>query len=138
MAAMDETFLHTTDHETIRAWIEDNDAFPVEITSDEGVRVIELVFGEPVAIEGVTKLLWEEFFDRFDTEGYVFEYLEEIVPGEEATAYNFLTASEAAEKYNNETELPDPSDLAKENLDNEFSEDTVDSDETLGEDLDSI
>jgi hypothetical protein len=118
----DPVFLKTTDHGVIRAWIEEHDGTPIEKETSDGERIIDLAFGDE-ASSGISKLSWEEFLDHLDINQLVFTYTDDLAAEEIALAYRILTKEEAAEMFNDETELPDPSDLAEENLDNEYVED---------------
>lgn len=116
---MDEIFNRTVDHDIIRDWIEERNGTPVTILGADDEEVIDIAFGPQTPdFEAIT---WEEFFERFDQSGLVFQYTDETIPGEEKQGYNFVSADESTD-LDDETELPEVNGLADENLNNDFGE----------------
>lgn len=79
--------VRTTEHDQIRAWVEDRDGHPVEI-QDAADDEITVEFGE--VDEAVHMPLdWPAFFERFDRQGYVFAY-QESPDGDPGDAWAFF------------------------------------------------
>jgi hypothetical protein len=109
-------FQRTTDHDEIRAWIEEHRGTPVVIAGEDG-EVLDFAFGD---LTGFDTLTWEEFFDRFDAEGLAFRYSSgEVIPGEEQLSYNFVPEDAPSDTHEDPTELVEENELAEENLDPE-------------------
>lgn len=108
-------FLRTKDHDVIRAWIEENDGYPVAYISggEEGIELIEIAFTEQVPA-GFEPISWEDFFSFFDDAELTFQYCEEVVPGEEEFGYNFVSLKNPPED-GDETFLPEENEMAEEN-----------------------
>lgn len=113
-------FQRTTDHEAIRAWVEEHRGTPVTVPGTEGAQVLDFAFGD---LTGFDTLTWEEFFDRFDAEGWTFRYSDEVIPGEEQLSYSFIPEDAPSDSLENETELVDDNELAEENVDPETGDD---------------
>jgi hypothetical protein len=65
----------TTDHEAIRAWVEDRDGRPTAVrTGDEG-GILRIDFGD--AEEALEPIEWDEFFRIFDDNNLAFLHQEE-------------------------------------------------------------
>jgi len=69
----------TTDHSTIRRWIESHGGHPAVVSGAPGEETGALRVDIPgyVEQEFLAPLTWEEFFRRFDAKGLAFVYEEE-------------------------------------------------------------
>lgn len=73
----------TTDHETIRKWVEDRDGKPARIKStgdkdNSGVLRIDFPGGGGEELETIS---WDKFFDQFEKNNLSFLYQEETRDG---------------------------------------------------------
>jgi hypothetical protein len=75
----------TTDHDTIREWVERRAGVPASADDDEdGALAID--FGE----ESLEHISWEEWFRRFDEQNLCFLYQEEKATGDESTFFKLI------------------------------------------------
>ncbi len=76
----------TTDHETIRNWVEERDGQParVEGTEDEGggVGLLRIDFPDEGDDESLEPIPWDEFFEEFEDSDLAMVYQEETSEGE--------------------------------------------------------
>lgn len=90
----------TTDHDTIRQWVEERDGQPAHVkgtgSGDEpGVLRINFPgYGDDESLEEVS---WEAFFDKFDKEDLVFLYQEELESGDMSRFFKFVSEETAEE-----------------------------------------
>ncbi len=71
----------TTDHDTIRKWVEDRGGWPacVKGTGGEGDPGLLRIDFPGYSGEGkLEKISWEEFFEKFDENDLVFLYQDEL------------------------------------------------------------
>ena len=68
----------TTNHKTIREWMEDRGGHPAKVkgTDDKHGGLLRVDFGRPE--ENLERIEWEEFFETFDANKLAFLYQEEI------------------------------------------------------------
>lgn len=80
----------TTDHEKIRAWVEDRLGRPsvVESTWDGTNGLLRIDFGE--GDETLAEISWDDFFRIFDDSGVEFLYQEETVDGMTSNFFKFV------------------------------------------------
>ena len=73
----------TTDHETIRNWVEERGGRPahVEGTDNGGEGVLRIDFTDDDSLEDVS---WDEFFEAFEENGLALVYQDETNEGEES------------------------------------------------------
>jgi hypothetical protein len=75
----------TTDHDTIRKWVEARDGRPAAVAqTHEGdeVGVIRIAFaGKGDKPEGLEEITWEEFFEKFEEKKLAFLYQEKTKDG---------------------------------------------------------
>ena len=77
----------TTDHDEIKHWCESRGGHPA--TVDDGtdeVSVLRIDFGEPD--EGLRRIEWEEFFEKFDEKKLAFLHQDTTEGGEEESRFN--------------------------------------------------
>lgn len=70
----------TTDHSTIRTWVEDRDGFPARVAdtgkaTDKADGVLRIDFAEPT--EGLERIDWDDFFRAFEENKLAFLYQDE-------------------------------------------------------------
>lgn len=76
----------TTDHSTIKNWVEERDGHPAAIEStsskeDVGMIRIEFPKGDSDSLE---KISWDDFFEKFEESNLAFLYQEETSDGEKS------------------------------------------------------
>lgn len=74
----------TTDHDTIKSWVEERDGHPATVSStkdgdEPGMVRIEFPKGDSDSLE---KISWEDFFEKFEESKLAFLYQEETSDGE--------------------------------------------------------
>lgn len=65
----------TTDHKTIRTWVEDRDGRPAVVRTSGKGGILRIDFGEPE--ESLEPIEWGEFFQIFDDNNLAFLHQEE-------------------------------------------------------------
>ena len=81
----------TTDHDTIRKWIEDRGGVPTVVKGtedDEGEGILRIDFVE--RDEKLEEISWDEFFDTFEDRGLAFLYQDETKDGKESRFFKFV------------------------------------------------
>lgn len=80
----------TTDHDTIRQWVEERQGRPavVESTWDGNSGLLRIDFGEED--ESLAELSWDDFFRIFDESDIEFLYQEETANGETSRFFKFV------------------------------------------------
>jgi hypothetical protein len=82
----------TTDHETIRRWVEERGGRPAR-TGPEGrtgaVGALHIDFPSSVPGRPVQSISWEEFFADFDGQGLEFLYTDEPTAGGPSRVWRF-------------------------------------------------
>lgn len=81
----------TTDHDTIRKWIEDRGGVPTVVKGtedDEGEGILRIDFAE--RDEKLEEISWDEFFDTFEDRGLAFLYQDETKDGKECRFFKFV------------------------------------------------
>lgn len=85
----------TQDHDEIRRWAEKRGARPAAVSStetDDQTGIIRLEFpGSPNANDSaLEEISWDEWFDKFDSNGLEFTYQEKTANGQRSN-FNKLT-----------------------------------------------
>jgi hypothetical protein len=83
----------TTDHETIRHWVEERDGGPATVrrTSRRGdPGILRIDFPGYLGEETLEPISWDEFFVKFDESGLAFLYQEETANGGTSRFSKFL------------------------------------------------
>jgi hypothetical protein len=79
----------TTDHETIRQWVEDRNGKPANVPGtakgDEDVGLVRIDFAEDGDDKSLEEISWEEFFEKFEEKQLAFLYQEQKANGEPST-----------------------------------------------------
>ncbi len=83
----------TTDHDTIRKWVEERGGRPAGVRGtgggdDPGVLRINFPGG---AEESLEEISWEEFFEKFEENELAFLYQDEKASGEPSTFFKFVS-----------------------------------------------
>jgi hypothetical protein len=83
----------TTDHDTIRKWIESRKGHPAVVratqSDEEGNSgLLRVDFGEPEA--SLEEIAWDDFFDTFDTNELAFLYQDKTASGEPSRFHKFV------------------------------------------------
>lgn len=73
----------TTDHETIKNWVEERDGRPARVEGAEngGEGVLRVDFTDDESLEPIS---WDDFFDAFEENDLALVYQEETDEGEES------------------------------------------------------
>ena len=82
----------TTDHDTIRQWIEQRGGTPSVVTGtqdDEGEGILRVDFQEPDA--NLEEIDWDEFFDTFEDRKLAFLYQVKTADGQESRFFKFVS-----------------------------------------------
>ncbi len=89
----------TTDHETIRRWVEERGGWPAEVTSTargtDDTGIIRIDFPGYAGEGTLNRIDWEEWFQKFDQSGLAFVY-QDTTAGGERSNFNKLVARETA------------------------------------------
>lgn len=75
----------TTDHDTIRQWVEQRDGMPATVTDTkqgEEAGLLRVDFPGYSGEETLEEISWDEFFEKFDQEELEFLYQDETDAGE--------------------------------------------------------
>lgn len=102
----------TTDHDTIRAWVDERGGFPVAVR-EASEEIVDLAFSPP--LDDYERIPWSEFFDLFDSLNLVFQFDPEAGPDEAADAWSFASRELADVDGDDETDFVEDNELAEEN-----------------------
>lgn len=83
----------TTDHETIRRWVEERGGRPATVKgTEEGdeAGVLRIDFPGYGDDEKLQPISWEEFFQKFEEKQLAFLYQEETSEGKESRFFKFI------------------------------------------------
>jgi hypothetical protein len=79
----------TTDHETIRQWVEERNGKPASVAGtskgDEDPGLVRIDFAADGDDEGLEEISWDEFFEKFEEKQLAFLYQEQKANGEPST-----------------------------------------------------
>jgi|AntDeeMetagen285_2_1112576.scaffolds.fasta_scaffold00026_34 hypothetical protein len=94
----------TTDHETIREWVENRGGTPAQVTGQtvDAARSLYIV-EEGEAMEGLESTSWDEFFETFEAEELAFVYQDRDVGETDEWLYDLIDREEVAERASLET-----------------------------------
>ena len=76
----------TTDHDEIKHWVESRDGHPATVDDGDDVSVLRIDFGEEN--DGLRRIEWEEFFEKFEEAGLAFLHQDTTDGGEEESRFN--------------------------------------------------
>lgn len=86
----------TTDHDKIRRWAEERGGHPATVTATakkEEPGVLRFDFDPPD--EGLEKVSWDEFFDKFDKEHLALLYQDKTDDGKVSRFHKFVDRGSA-------------------------------------------
>lgn len=90
----------TTDHETIRAWVEERGGWPAEVEATAGregeTGIIRIDFPGYAGQGTLRRVSWDEWFRKFDETNLAFVYEDATAAGQRSS-FNKLVARETAE-----------------------------------------
>lgn len=75
----------TVDHEEIRRWVEERGGKPATVASthsDDDAGVIRIDFPGYSGDESLEEISWDEWFSKFEDNGYAFVYQETTADGD--------------------------------------------------------
>ena len=84
----------TTDHKTIRAWVEERGGKPAAVKGtggkeDTGILRIDFPgVGDEASLEEIS---WDDFFEKFEEKKLAFLYQEEMKSGSESRFFKFVS-----------------------------------------------
>ncbi len=85
----------TTDHNTIRKWVEERGGKPATVKGTERGKqkagILRIDFPEQEPDEGLEPLPWGQFFKKFDEENLAFLYQETTSSGERSRFNRFVS-----------------------------------------------
>ena len=84
----------TTDHQTIRQWIEARNGEPATVggtaQNDEQAGILRVQFPGYGDDESLRRIDWDEFFDKFEQEKLAFLYQDETSDGNTSRFFKFV------------------------------------------------
>jgi hypothetical protein len=82
----------TTDHDTIRRWVEERDGKPASVrgTGDGEAGVLRIDFPGGAGQDELEHISWDEWFEKFDQSNLAFLYQEEKKSGEGSTFFKLV------------------------------------------------
>jgi hypothetical protein len=78
----------TTDHDAIRAWIEERNGRPAKVDTGGDGGILRVDFGDPD--EGLEPIDWDEFFEIFDANELAFLHQNETGEGDTSRFNKFV------------------------------------------------
>jgi len=85
----------TTDHATIRKWVEARDGRPTRVkgtADDSGEGILRIDFAEPD--EKLEEISWDDFFKTFDDRKLTFLYQDKTANGKVSRFFKFIRDSD--------------------------------------------
>ena len=79
----------TTDHDTIRDWVERRAGVPARVRDAEPDE-LEIDFPPGAGADSVEHISWEEWFAKFDEQDLCFLYQEEMATGDESNFFKLV------------------------------------------------
>jgi hypothetical protein len=97
--AGDSTTHMTTDHDTIRKWVEERGGKPATVrTSGDEVGILRIDFPGYSGSDSLEEISWDEFFEKFEDSGLAFLYQEQTSGGEQSRFNKLVSAEGEANK----------------------------------------
>ncbi|WP_173932735.1 hypothetical protein [Chelativorans sp. Marseille-P2723] len=78
----------TTDHDTIRKWVEERGGKPTRVASSGNGGILRIDFGEPE--DRLEEIGWDEFFRIFDERKLAFLYQDKTSSGDTSRFNKFV------------------------------------------------
>ena len=88
----------TTDHETIREWVEQRGGTPAHVIGAPDDESSLYIVREDEEMAEMESLTWDEFFETFDSEGLAFVYQDREVGETDEWLYDIVDRDEIAER----------------------------------------
>ena len=90
---MADTSTMTTDHDTIRRWVEERGGRPATVkgTGNGEAGILRVDFPRRGDDESLQEVSWDEFFEKFDKENLAFVYQEKTADGEKSRFSKFVS-----------------------------------------------
>lgn len=90
---MADTSTTTTDHETIRRWVEERGGRPATVkgTGNGDAGLLRIDYPGEGDDESLQEISWDDFFDKFDKEKLAFLYQEKKADGQESRFSKFVS-----------------------------------------------
>jgi hypothetical protein len=91
----------TTDHDTIRKWVEERGGWPATVKrtkEDNEVGILRIDFPGYSGKQSLVKITWEDFFKKFDEANLAFLYQEQTASGTESRFSKFVHREVIVEK----------------------------------------
>jgi hypothetical protein len=93
----------TTDHETIRRWVEERDGRPAAVRAthragEAGILRIEFPNAPDPHDDNLEEISWDEFFEKFDQSGLAFLHQDKTKDGETSRFFKFVSRATAEQK----------------------------------------
>jgi hypothetical protein len=79
----------TTDHETIRRWIEERGGHPSRVKGAKEGGLLRIDFGKPE--DNLEKIEWDDFFSIFDENNLAFLHQDETKDGKTSRFSKFVS-----------------------------------------------
>jgi hypothetical protein len=95
----------TTDHSTIRKWAEKRGGHPATVKATESgdePGILRLDFDPPD--EGLEKITWDDFFEKFDESDLAFLYQDKTAGGKLSRFHKFVARDSVDESGDEEEE----------------------------------
>jgi hypothetical protein len=89
----------TTDHATIRKWVEAREGKPATVKgtgSEADPGLLRIVFPGHSRSKSLEEISWDEFFKKFDEKQLAFLYQEETKDGGQSRFFKFVRRSGSA------------------------------------------
>lgn len=80
--------VETTDHKTIKRWIEERGGHPARVKGAEEGGILRVDFGKPE--DNLEAIEWEDFFSIFDENDLSFLYQDETKDGKTSRFNKFV------------------------------------------------
>jgi hypothetical protein len=88
----------TTDHDTIRKWVEERDGKPSSVkNTDNGVGILRIDFPGYSGEDSLEHISWDDFFKKFDDSGLAFLYQEDTADGKQSRFNKFVSEEKEAQ-----------------------------------------
>lgn len=90
---MASTTHETKDHDEIRKWVEEHDGSPATVRGTEdgdGAGVLRIDFPGGAGEDQLEHIDWDEWFEKFDSEGLTFLYQAEKADGSDSTFFKLI------------------------------------------------
>ena len=95
----------TTDHDKIRKWAESRGGHPATVKDteqDDEAGILRLDFDPPD--QGLEKISWEEFFEKFENADLAFLFQDKTAGGKTSRFHKFIDRSSAEDDLDDEEE----------------------------------